>query len=199
MVYPINYYPISFLPITPLNEPITFNPEYIQNLQALGVFDYFLPSQFVTNPLFAQVSDFNQTIGILQTATNSLEKILTLVGDIKNTNPPEDVIKTLQDEINSIINNTTFNDKNVFASTLNIDGKTINLSVPTFNPDNMTLDEYYDLINSKYTDLLNTYKNLSLNLPEFNPNEFNLTNYNLYNAYNFQNLSPDILQILLEG
>jgi hypothetical protein len=153
MVYPINYYPISFLPITPLNEPITFNPEYIQNLQALGVFDYFLPSQFVTNPLFAQVSDFNQTIGILQTATNSLEKILTLVGDIKNTNPPEDVIKTLQDEINSIINNTTFNDKNVFASTLNIDGKTINLSVPTFNPDNMTLDEYYDLINSKYTDL----------------------------------------------
>jgi len=199
MVYPINYYPISFLPITPLNEPITFNPEYIQNLQALGVFDYFLPSQFVTNPLFAQVSDFNQTIGILQTATNSLEKILTLVGDIKNTNPPEDVIKTLQDEINSIINNTTFNDKNVFASTLNIDGKTINLSVPTFNPDNMILDEYYDLINSKYTDLLNTYKNLSLNLPEFNPNEFNLTNYNLYNAYNFQNLSPDILQILLEG
>jgi hypothetical protein len=40
------------------------------------------------------------------------------------------------------------------------------------------------------------YENIEINATS---NEFNLTNYNLYNAYNFQNLSPDILQILLEG
>jgi hypothetical protein len=194
------YYPITYLPTTYNTEPITFNPEYVNNLIALGVTDYFSPTQFVTNPLFANVDSFNQNVGILQTAVNSLDRILTLTDTLKSiNNPTQEIIDDYTKEINDIIQNTTFNDLNVFDQTLNIDGQNINLNVPLFDPNTYTIDEYEKIISDKYDNLFQTLQNLSFTLPfetTFNP--YNITYpTNTLQAFDISSLTPQTLELLL--
>jgi len=195
-----SYYPISYLPIYPYNtQTVTFNPEYINNLIALGVTDYFSPTQFVTNPLFATVDNFNQNVGILQTATSSLEKILTLVNDLKNINEPtQDIINEFETEINDIINNTTFNNLNVFNRTLDINGEKIDLNVPLFDPNVYTIEEYEKIINQTYNNLFSTLQNLTFTLPiNTQYNSFETLPASTYSAFNLNNITPDTLELLL--
>ena len=197
----LNYYPpISYLPSLINTEPITFSPEYINNLIALRVTDYFSPTQFVTNPLFAKVDNFNQNVGILQTAINSLDKILTLTDILKNINDPtQEIIENYTKEINDIIQNTTFNDLNVFDQTLNINGQNINLNIPLFDLNIYTIKEYEKLISDKYDNLFQTLQHLSFTLPyetTFNP--YNITYpTNTFKAFNISSLSPETLELLL--
>jgi hypothetical protein len=196
-----SYYPISYLPAYTYNtEPITFNSDYINNLISLGVTDYFSPTQFVTNPLFANVDSFNQNVGILQTATSSLEKVLTLIDDLKNiNNPTQDVVNEFETEINDILKNTTYDNLNIFDQTLNIDGQNINLSVPLYDPNTYTIEEYEKVVGDKYNSLYSTLQNLTFTLPSqtsFNP-------YNIYypqtsyNAFDYSAITPDTLELLL--
>jgi hypothetical protein len=201
------YYPLSYLPIYPYNTTnLTFDPEYINDLISLGVTDYFSPTQFATNPLFATTDTFNQNVGILQTAVDGLSNILTLVDDLKNINEPtEDVIKEFSDEINNIISNTTFDNLNVFDQTLNIDGQNVDLSIPTFDPNTTNIEDYYKLLEDKYNSLTDLLQNISFTLPfenSFNPTEFStyydlLNSSTLYNAYDLSNLTPQTLELLL--
>ncbi len=48
-------YPLSYLPSVYNTTPITLNPEYVNNLLALNITDYFSSTQFNANPLFANV------------------------------------------------------------------------------------------------------------------------------------------------
>ncbi|NPA10934.1 MAG: hypothetical protein GXO62_01670 [Epsilonproteobacteria bacterium] len=201
------YYPLSFLPIYPNTQPVTFDPEYVENLISLGVTDYFSPTQFATNPLFANVDTFNQNVGILQTAVNGISKIMDLLDSLKEiSNPSEDVLKTFEDQINKIIQDTTFNDLPVFSQTLKIGDEDVDLSIPLFNPDQITVDDYSKLIEDKFNNLSDTLKNVTFTLPfeeqNINPVELNiyqtLLNSGTYlNAYNTSLISPTALQLLL--
>lgn len=196
-----SYYPISYLPTYPYNtEPITFNSDYINNLISLGVTDYFSPTQFVTNPLFANVDSFNQNVGILQTATSSLEKVLTLIDDLKNINDPtQDIINQFETEINDILKNTTYDNLNVFDQTLNIDGQNVNLSVPLYNPDTYTIEEYEKVISDKYNSFYSTLQNLTFTLPTqttFNPYSIYYPT-STYQAFDYSTINPETLELLL--
>ena len=195
-----SYYPLTYLPSVYNTEPVTFNPEYIENLISLGVTDYFTPTQFATNPLFANIDTFNQNVGILQTAVNSLDKILTLTDTLKEINDPtQEIIDEYTKEINDIIQNTTFNDLNVFNQTLDINGEEVNLSIPLFDPNSQTIDEYTKLISDKYNELFDTLQNISFTLPfetSFNPYSIYYPT-SAYQAFNLSNLTPQTLELLL--
>ncbi|ACM92541.1 hypothetical protein NAMH_0589 [Nautilia profundicola AmH] len=194
------YYPLTYLPSVYNTQPVTFNPEYIENLISLRVTDYFSPTQFATNPLFASVDTFNQNVGILQTAVNSLEKVLTLTDTLKEiNNPTQEIIDEYTKEINDILQNTTFDNLNVFNQTLDINGEKVNLSIPLFDPNTQTIEEYTKLVSDKYNSLFETLQNISFTLPietTFNP-------YNIYyptntlSAYNLSSLTPQTLELLL--
>ncbi|MEO1927465.1 MAG: hypothetical protein ABGX26_02095 [Nautiliaceae bacterium] len=193
-------YPLSYLPSVYNTTPITLNPEYVNNLLALNITDYFSPTQFNTNPLFANVDTFNQNIGILQTAVNSLDKILTLTDELKELNPKsEEIINNFTQEINDIIQNTTFNDINVFNQTLNINDKEVDLNIPLFDPNTQTIEEYEKLIQEKYDSLYDTLNNLSFSLPtqtDFNPYEIYYPT-NQLSAFNLNLLTPTDIALLL--
>ncbi|WP_456479442.1 hypothetical protein [Nautilia sp.] len=194
------YYPLTYLPSVFNTAPVTFNPEYINNLIALRITDYFSPTQFATNPLFANVDTFNQNVGILQTAVNSLEKILTLTDTLKEINDPtQEIIDEYTKEINDILQNTTFNNLNVFNQTLEINGEQINLNVPLFDPNTQTIEEYTKLISEKYDSLFKILQNINFTLPyetSFNP-------YNIYfptytsQVFNYSSITPQTLELLL--
>jgi hypothetical protein len=201
-------YPLSYLPINPIQtKPITFDYDYISHLQSLGVTDYFLPTQFAQNPLFAKVDEFHQNVGVLQTATNAIDKILTYVDVLKNINEPtEDILKEIAKEINHVIKNTTFNDQNVFSQKLKIGDKELNLSIPAFTPDT-DIEKYEELLLKQKDNIFEALQNLSLNTPfnqnnNFNPFEANklnsfLENGTLYQAYNKNLINPYTLELLL--
>ncbi|WP_457561368.1 hypothetical protein [Caminibacter sp.] len=198
-------YPLSFL-VSPINtRPITFNPDYVEHIQALNLLDYFTPTQFASNPLFAQVDELNQNIGVLQTASNSIEKILTIIDTIKQiNNPTEDVLKELADEINSTIKNTTFDNLPVFSQSLKIGDDEIKLAIPEFAPDT-NIEDYEKILLEKQKDIFEALKNLNTlnpfenNLP--NPENFEtflslLNNGSLLQAYNTELINPENLQLL---
>jgi hypothetical protein len=201
-------YPLSYLPIYPqINPPpVTYDTDYVNNLLALRITDYFTPSQFASNPLFAKVDEFNQNIGILQTATNSIEKILTYVNDLQNlNNPTKDILKTYADEINSIINDTKFNDIPVFEQSLKIGNENLSLSIPEFNPDTTNVQEYAKLLEEKQENIFNALQQLSIQTPlentNFNPASFEtfsslLNSGSLIQAYNANIINPKTLEIL---
>jgi hypothetical protein len=200
-VYPVtSYYPLSYLPSVYNTEPITLDADYVNNLISLGVTDYFTPMQFSTNPLFASVDTFNQNVGILQTAVDSLNKILTLTDSLQQINDPtQEIIDEYTQQINDIIKNSTFDDLNVFNQTLNINGENIDLNVPLFDPDTYTIEEYEKLISEKYDNLFQTLQNLSFTLPSettFNP--YNITfSTNTSQAFNLSSLNSQTLELLL--
>jgi len=181
---------MSINPIIPINLqpiPLNFNSEYVLNLIALGVDDFFIPTN--TNPLFENVNNFHQNVGLLQTASSAIEKILTYI-DILKTNPPQDVIDTLTNQINEIINNTTFDNLAVFT-TLNINDEKLDLNLPVFSIDN--IDEYEKLLLSKQEDIFDAIKNLNLTLPfeqntQIPSNLINAFNYTYLNNLNLLNL-----------
>jgi len=194
------YYPITYLPGVFNTQPVTFDPDYIDNLIALKVTDYFSPSQFATNPLFAQVDTFNQNVGILQTAVNSLEKVLTLTDALKEIdNPTQEIIDEYTNEINDIIGSSTFDGLSVFNQTLDLNGTEVDLSVPLFNPDTQTIEEYTKILSEKYDDLFKTLQNITFTIPaqtSFNPyNIYYPTN--TYSAFNLNTLNPQTLELLL--
>ena len=203
-----SFYPVSFLPVTPYQTtPITFNPEYVENLISLGVTDYFSPTQFATNPLFAQVDEFNQNIGILQTATNALDTILSYVDILKNiNNPTEEILNEITNEINSIIQNTTFNNIPVFSQNIKIGENNLSLSIPLFNPNEMSIEKYEKLLLEKKDNFLDALKSLSVLTP-FNADKINPVNFetfeyllnsgSLLNAYNANLVDPLTLEMLL--
>jgi hypothetical protein len=199
-------YPLSFL-VSPINTtPITFNQDYIENIEALNLLDYFTPTQFATNPLFAQVDTFNYNIGILQTANNAIEEILNYIDAYKElNNPTEDILKTLADEINSTINNTTFNNLPVFNQTITLGNNEIKLDIPEFTPDT-NIQEYEKLLLEKQKEIFEALQNLDTLLPfdsnNINPIDFEtftslLNNGSLLQAYNTGLINPDSLEILL--
>jgi hypothetical protein len=187
-------YPISYLPIEPIIEPVTFNKDYISHLEALGVNDYFLPTQFTQNPLFAHVSEFNQNIGILQTATNAIDTILQYIDKYHQlNNPSQEAFEELSNEINSVINNTTFNNIPVFSQTLQIGEEKVDLSLPSLTQD---IEEYQNTLLKQKEYLQNILQNYSLN-PYF-LNEYNSTITSpLTDAFNYDLINPEIVSLLL--
>ncbi len=202
------YYPLSFLPINPITTtPVTFEPKYINNLIALKITDYFLPTQFASNPLFAKIDEFNQNIGILQTATNAVNKILSYIDVLKEiNNPTEEILKEIKNEINSIIQNTTFNSLPVFSQTLTIGDKKVSLSLPAFNPNKISIEEYEKLLLKKKDNFIDALKNLTIQTPfenKANPLKFEtfnrlLNSGSLLQAYNTNLINPLTLEFLLK-
>jgi hypothetical protein len=199
-------YPLSYI-VSPLNtKPITFNYDYISHIQALNLLDYFTPTQFASNPLFAQVDEFHQNIGVLQTASNAIEKILTIVDTIKNlNNPTEDVLKDLANEINETIKNTTFDNLPVFSQSLKIGDDEIKLAIPEFTPDT-NIEKYEKILTQKQKDIFEAIKNLNTinpleklntNPADFETFTFLLNSGSLIQAYNTELINPENLQLLL--
>jgi len=194
------YYPVSYLPSVYNSEPITLNPDYVDNLIALNVTDYFSPTQFATNPLFANVDSFNQNVGLLQTTVNSLDKILTLADTYKDLTPlSDDLLQDFATQVNDILNNTTYDNLNVFDQTIKLNDQDVNLSVPVFNPDTQTIEEYTKLLQNKYDSLYKTLQNLSFTLPtqtNFNPYEASIPTTTL-SAFDLNSITPQTLELLL--
>ena len=201
-----SYYPLTYLPSVYNTEPVTFEPEYIENLISLGVTDYFSPTQFATNPLFAQTADFNQNVGFLQTAIQALDSVLTLIKDFNDINgETEKSLELLSKEINNIIQNTRFDSLNVFEQKISIGDEKLDLTVPIYNPNSFSLEKYTDLILKKYDSLNEALKKLSFELPvyktDYNPVSFE-TFFNLYNtgtllqAYNLSYLTPTVFDFI---
>jgi len=198
-IYPLSFLPYYTYPLTS-SQPITFDSNYIQNILALNVLDYISIDQFNSNPLFAQVDTFHQNVGFIQTAATAIEKMLTLIDNLKDA---PDALNTLQEELNDIVKNTTFNDIPVFSQTLDIDGEKLDLSIPLFNPDEISIEEYEKLLQDKYDNFIDVLKNMSLKLPfenEFNMQDFLqiVNQYSLLSAFNLQNstLAKDFLFLL---
>ncbi|QCT94557.1 hypothetical protein FE773_05010 [Caminibacter mediatlanticus TB-2] len=199
-----NYYPpITFLPTYYTTTPITFDSTYIQNLEALGVLDNYSPLLFTRNPLFTQVNEFNQNIGILQTAYKSLENIYTLIDTLKEiNNPTKEIIQSFENEINDIINNTTFNDIDVFNQKITINNQTIDLNLPKFSYENLdnfekSILEKEELIKSVLESNLSPF-NENYNFTPINFETFNtILNSPISNAFKLELINPDIVNLLL--
>ena len=199
-------YPLSYLPINPLqNEPVTFNYDYISHLQSLGITDYFMPSQFASNPFFATVDEFHQNVGLLQTASDSLEKILSYIDTLKSINTPtQEVLEEIGDEINSVINNTSFNGTNLFSQTIQLNDQNLSLSIPLFTPDT-DIEKYEEIIKKQQENIFDALKNINFSLPftqNTNPLNFEtlsemLNTQNLTNVYNTSSITPQTLDLLL--
>ena len=205
-ISPLN---LSFLWQIPQIEP-TRNYDYISNIIANGLIqDFFVPGIAAQNPFLKQVNDFNQNIGILQTATNGISQILQYIDILKNVNPNEEnVLKELSSQINDVIKNTTYNSIPVFQESIQVNNQKVNLAIPTFNPNNMSIEDYEKLLQTKQKNLFETLNNLSLELPineqnnAFNPFEAEamqeiINSGQLVNAYNANLINPFTFQLLL--
>ena len=162
---------------------INLNQDYISNLIANGLIqDYFLPSPINQNPLFSQVNNLNEKIGILQTASEGINKILNYIDVIKNINPADkEVLNDLINDINSTIKNTSFDSLPVFDQTLKIEDKNINLSLPLLDLSKTTIEDYEKLLTQKQKDIFNVLENVSVET------SFN-TNFNPYDTETFENI-----------
>jgi len=162
---------------------INLNQDYISNLIANGLIqDYFLPSPINQNPLFSQVNNLNEKIGILQTASEGINKILNYIDVIKNINPnDQEVLNDLVNDINSTIKNTSFNSSPVFDQTLKIGDKNINLSLPLLDLNKTTIEDYEKFLTQKQKDIFNILENVSVET------SFN-TNFNPYDTETFENI-----------
>ena len=173
--------PINLWEIPKTN--INLNQDYISNLIANELIqDYFLPSSINQNPLFSQVNDLNEKIGILQTASEGIDKILNYIDAIKNINPnDQEVLNDLINDINSTIKNASFNSSPVFNQTLKIGDKNINLSLPLLDLNKTTIEDYEKLLIQKQKDIFNILENISF---ETSLN----TNFNPYDTETFENI-----------
>ena len=184
-----------------------FNPDYISNLIANGLIqDYFDPLKIEQNPFFYNINDFNEKIGILQTATQSIDTILNYVNILKNVNPDEkDVLTELTNEINSNIKNTSFDSSPVFNQTIQIGGQNIDLSLPLLNLNDTSIEEYEKLLTQKQKDIFNVLNNVTIQTPmntNFNPFDIdtfeNVLNSGLLTtAYQNAVIEPETLELLL--
>lgn len=201
-ILPINLFQYEIPKINPI-----FNPNYVNNLIANNIpQDFFTPGIAAQNPIFSQVNNLNEKIGILQTATNGIDKILNYIDVLKQINPNEkEVINDLVNEINSTIKNTTYNSTPVFGQTLSIGDKNINLSLPLLDLNKTTIEDYEKLLTQKQKDLFNVLENVSIELPtqvKFNPNDIEtfetlLNSGELTQAYNTEMINPLTLQLLM--
>ena len=204
-ISPLN---LSLLWQIPQIEP-TRNYDYISNIIANGLIqDFFVPGIAAQNPFLKQVNDFNQNIGILQTATNGISQILNYVDILKNINPnQEQVFKELTNELNDVIKNTSYNSIPVFQEKIQLNNQNVNLSIPTLDLSNMNIEDYEKLLTKKQEDLLKVLNNISLEVPTHAPNNFNpyesealqeiITSGELVNAYNANLINPFTFQLLL--
>ena len=182
----------------------TYNYDYISNIIANGLIqDFFAPGIAAQNPILPQIDTFNQNIGILQTATNGIDKILQYVDIIKELNPNDtDLIQSLSDDINDTIKNTTFNDIPVFKDTIQLDNQKIDLSIPTFDANTMDIEEYEKLLKEKKESFYDILNDISIQSPFLQDNKINFDPYNmetfedivnsgnLLNAYNLNVINP---------
>ena len=188
----------------------TRNDDYISNIIANGLIqDFFVPGIAAQNPFLKQVNDFNQNIGILQTATNGITQILNYVNILKNVNPnQEQVLKELTNQINNVIKNTTYNSIPVFQEKIQLNNQNVNLSIPTLDLSNINIEDYEKLLTKKQEDLFKVLNNISLEVPTHAPNNFNsyetealqeiINSGELVNAYNANLIiNPFIFQLLL--
>lgn len=173
--------PINTWEIPKINLNLNYN--YISNLIANNLIeDYFLPSQIKQNPFFSNINELNEKIGILQTATNGINTILNYIDILKNINPNEkEIINDLTNEINSTIKNTTFESLPVFSQTLKIGDQNINLSIPTFNLNKTSIEDYEKLLTQKQKDIFNILDEINFQSP------LN-TNFNPYNTQTFESI-----------
>lgn len=199
-IIPINLYQVPT--INPL-----YKPDYLNHLIENGIIqDFFIPGVAAQNPILSQVNNLNENIGILQTATNSIEKILNYVDIIKQVNPDEkEVISELVDEINKTIKSTTFNTIPVFNQTLKIGNKNINLSLPLLDLNHTTIEDYEKILTQKQKNIFSVLENISIEIPtktHFNPFDTqtfeNLLNSGLLStAYKENLINPLTLELLL--
>ena len=204
-ISPLN---LSLLWQIPQIEP-TRNYDYISNIIANGLIqDFFVPGIAAQNPFLKQVNDFNQNIGILQTATNGISQILNYVDILKNINPnQEQVFKELTNELNDVIKNTSYNSIPVFQEKIQLNNQNVNLSIPTLDLSNINIEDYEKLLTKKQEDLFKVLNNISLEVPTHAPNNFNsyetealqeiINSGELVNAYNANLINPFTFQLLL--
>ena len=200
--------------IVPINlfqykiSPPILNVKYVNNLIENGIIkDFFIPGIAAQNPIFSQVNDLNEKIGILQTATKGIDTILNYIDILKKVNPnEEEVLNNLINEINKTIQNTTFNNLPVFNQTLKIADTDINLSIPILNINDINnIDKYEKILLKTKNNIVDTLKNISLNLTEntkFNPYKFEnfqelLNSGELITAYKNNIINPYTLELLL--
>ena len=110
------------------------------------------------NTSLQQVENFHNAIGFVQIANSALQNISDNVNQIKtlqvasnnatlnsdNISAINSQINSLSQNINDILNNTTYNNKNVFGE-FNFNGTTINTSMPSFDVNN--IDEFQKSLN----------------------------------------------------
>jgi len=199
-ILPINLWQV------PQIEP-TRNYDYISNIIENGLIqDFFVPGIAAQNPLFQQVNNFNENVGILQTATQGIDEILNYVDILKNVNPEDkNVMSDLANEINDVIKNTNYNSIPVFQDKLQVNGNNVDLSIPTFDINNTNITDYEKLLTQKQKDLFEVLNNISLELPgesNFNPNSVQtlqdiLNSGELTTAYETGLINPLTFQLLL--
>ena len=182
----------------------TYNYDYISNIIANGLIqDFFVPGLAAQNPILPQADTFNQNVGILQTATNGIDKILQYVDTIKELNPNDtDLIQSLSDDINDTIKNTTFDNIPVFKDTIQLDNQKIDLSIPIFDANTTDIEEYEKLLKEKKESFYDILNDISIQSPFLQDNKINFDPYNmetfedivnsgnLLNAYNLNVINP---------
>ena len=111
------------------------------------------------NTSLEEIQNFNEAIGFMQIAdgalnsiSDNLNKIKILQVSLNNSALNNDNISAINSEIekyakniNEILNNTTYNDKNVFGN-FNFNGINVNTSLPNFSLDN--IDDFEKALNS---------------------------------------------------
>jgi len=187
-----------------INFPVILNPKFVLNETALNVINDQLELKTSNqNPFFANVNNFNQNIGILQTAVQGMNEILQMGDILKNfSTPDKEILNNFSKQINSIIQNTAFMNIPVFNNSVEINGEKINLSIPKFEPQKTDLKTYFQEIQKKQESLQNVLKNLAFTSPiekEYNPQKILQTvlKENGTNLYNLELLNLQNLQLLL--
>lgn len=182
----------------------TYNSDYISNIIDNGLIqDFFASGLAAQNPILPQADTFNQNVGILQTATNGIDKVLQYLDTMKELNPNDtDLIQNLSNDINDTIKNTTFDNIPVFKDTIQLDNQNIDLSIPSFDANTTDIEEYEQLLKEKKEDFYNILNNISIESPisqdnkiNFNPNNMEtfediVNSGNLLNAYNLNVINP---------
>ncbi|GAB6074645.1 flagellin [Nautilia lithotrophica] len=111
------------------------------------------------NTSLQEINNFNEAIGFMQIANGALNSISDNLNQIKtlqvaannatlnsdNLSAINSQITALSQNINDILSNTTYNDKNVFGE-FNMSGININISMPEFSVDN--IDDFEKSLNS---------------------------------------------------
>jgi len=196
---PISYFSVPEVQIP----PFILNPDYFLNATALNLInDEIELNPINQTPFLSNVNNFNQNIGILQTAIKGLDEILQ-IGDILKTftNPDKEILKEFENQINSIINNTTFLNTPVYKNTIEINGTKIDLTIPKFEPEKIDLKTYFEEIEKKETSLKNVLENLALNNNfenNFKPQEIlkDILQENSPDIYNLELINPENIQFL---